>query len=160
MEGWKAQVVRLPVGRPRPQIDGNDCWLGLRLDLVWGPLVFPVAKMYHWRFWKDDPSYSQQWNNGNHWFTVKLPYFCFLFLSVMLGERNGKVPGFYLGARTADLGNVVDWQLRLDWEKSEYDPTAWAFDSWGNPVEAWPVGKYKGKKTVELSLAIRRDFKH
>lgn len=158
--GWKLQIGKAKIAKPRPQIDGEDCWLGLRFDIVWGPLVLPVAKMYHWRFWVDDPTYSQQWNNGNQWFTIKLPFFVFPFLSVMLGEYNFGSPGFYIGARTADLSNPIDWQLKLDWSKPDYDKSAWAWNQDGSPKEAWPVGKYKGQKTVELSLAIRSDFKH
>jgi len=60
----KIQFGRLPVATIRPMIDGEDCYPGFRFDIVWGPLVLPVAKMYHWRFWVDDPNYSQQWNNG------------------------------------------------------------------------------------------------
>lgn len=157
---FKIQIKRMKIANPKPQIDNQDCWLGLRLDFVYGPLVLPVAKMYHWKFWQDDPTYSQQWNNGNHWFSIKIPVFFGPFLSIMLGKWKFGVPGFYIGLRTADLSNPIDYQLRLDWNKSEYDHSAWAWDSWGNPIEAWPVGKYKGKKTVEISMAIRSDFTH
>lgn len=157
---WKLSLGWMAVGKPRPQIDGEDCTLGLRLDLVWGPLVLPVARMYHWRFWKDDPIYSQQWNNGNQWFTIKLPFFIGPFVSAMFGKWSFGVPGFYLGCRTADLSNPIDWQLKLDWSKSDDDKAAWAWNDDGSPKEAWPVGKYKGLKTVEISAALRSDFQH
>jgi hypothetical protein len=157
---WKIQFIHLPIGKPRPQIDRKDCSIGVRFDIVWGPLVLPVAKMYHWKFWLDDPTYSQQWNNGNQWFTIKLPFFCFPFISVLFGIFSFGTPGFWIGARTADLSNKIDWQLRLDWDKDEYDQTAWAWNEDGTPKEAWPVGKYKGMKTVELTLVVRSDMRH
>lgn len=156
---WKIQFIKLPVATVRPMIDGEICWAGVRLDLVWGPLVLPIGKWYNWKYWRGDKTLSP-WNSGNQWFTIKIPRFCFLFLSVMMGEWKFGVPGFWLGARTANLKNKVDYQLRIDWEKSEYDNSAWAWDENGEPVEAWPVGKYKGCETVELTLAIRSDFKH
>ena len=156
----KIQSGRLAIGKPRPQIDGEDCYPGLRFDIVWGPLVLPVAKLYHWRFWIDDPNYSQQWNNGNQWFTIKLPFFFGFFASWMFGNFKFGSPGMYIGCRTADLSNPIDWQLRLDWNKPDSDPTAWSWNADGTPTEAWPVGKYKGLKTVELSAALRSDFRH
>jgi len=156
----KTQLRKVALGKPRPQIDGLDCWFGFRFDLVWGPLVMPVRKWYLPRAWGGDQRYNP-WNSGNHWFVVKLPIFLGFFVSVLLGKALGsKVPGFWFGCRTANLSNTVDWQLRLDWEKSEYDPAAWAVDSQGNPIEAWPVGQYKGRPTVELTLAIRSDMRH
>lgn len=156
----KVQFVRLPIGKPRPQIDGEDCYPGFRFDVVWGPLVMPVAKVYHWKFWAGHRDYAEQWNNGNQWFTIKLPYFAFFFVSWMFGSFSFGSPGMYIGARTADLSNRVDWQLRVDWDRSEHDPRAWGWNKDGSPTEAWPVGKYIGTRTVELSAALRSDFRH
>jgi len=78
----------------------------------------------------------------------------------MFGNFSFGSPGMYIGCRTADLSNPIDWQLRLDWDKPDSDPTAWSWNDDGTPTEAWPVGEYKGVQTVELSAALRSDFKH
>jgi hypothetical protein len=164
---WRLWVGRLLAATIRPRLPRMPrgagsviCDAGIRFDIAVGPLVRPIAKLYHWRFWKGDKRYNP-WNGGGHWFVLKIPFAILPFVSVMFGQRkSGIVPGFYIGGRTADLSNKVDWQLRLDWNKSEYDKTAWAWNTDGSPIEAWPVGKYKNQKTIELSMAIRSDFSH
>lgn len=174
---WKGSLLVGTV-RPRLPVDGHinknkysqidvdrefyKCFTGFRFDIVNGTLFFPRKKWYDPRSWLNTTTYSA-YNSGNHWKVIgpkevkNRP-----FLSMLFGEWFNKKynPGAWFGWRTASLKNKVDWQLRIDWDKNEYDREAWAWNEDGSPKEAWPVGDMKGKDVVELTLSIRKDMRH
>lgn len=161
---WHFSLNKLENGTMRPRINGQDCEFGLRFDFVLGTIRRPIAKWYDWHFWDFSDRYHRNlvnpWNSGNHWFVLTIPYIILPFVSVTLGRYKFGVPGFYIGGRTSDLSNRIDWQLRIDWNKDQNDITAWAWDTYGNPIHAWGSISDEGASYIEPTLTFRSDMMH
>jgi len=140
----------------------NVTYFGIRFDISFGTLRYPVSPFYKKEFWLTnarrfgDKNYIEKesntngWNSGKHIFTITIPFMPAFFISACLGNKKTQ-PGFYLGFKTFKVDHISS-QL-LNYETQEYQ-----FDENGDPIYTWATKEEQGNFYLCLSASTRSDL--
>jgi hypothetical protein len=175
-ENWFPQFYIGPqrFGRIRPKSRFFPGWYkdmkvhssmygGLKIDIGIGTMRRPIPKFWKKNFWNAPSKYiknteTNPWNSGNHWFVLTIPIFPYIFNSGMIGNKKKKMPGYYIGGRTALVDALTHQKATFNMMDGEVD--GWVLDENDKPVYAWGDESENGNIYVELTFSARTDYNH